>query len=343
MTGLVGLEKLRDEWTALWERCPRATPFQHPDWLLPYCRPFGVQDPWAVLLRRRERLVGIAPLVVYRRGEERVATLLGTGISDYQDVLLEPDLAGSGAEAILEHLARHRDRWDVCELEQLREESPLLEVRPPNGWREQDDPQDVCPVLRLPAHVEELSAVVSPSLRDNLRYYRRRAERLGPVRFESATDQNLDELVEILLRLHRARWAERGQEGMIVGHLEGFHREVARRFLARGVLRLDVLRIGDRAAAAYYGFLTHGRAYYYLGGFEPALKHLSVGTLVVGRAIEQAVHEGAAEFDFLRGREAYKYAWGAADRPVYRRRLDPGATERPPAARATMHDAARAG
>ena len=45
VTGLVGLEKLRDEWTAVWEHCPRATPFQHPDWLVPYCRPFVVQDP----------------------------------------------------------------------------------------------------------------------------------------------------------------------------------------------------------------------------------------------------------------------------------------------------------
>jgi CelD/BcsL family acetyltransferase involved in cellulose biosynthesis len=29
------------------------------------------------------------------------------------------------------------------------------------------------------------------------------------------------------------------------------------------------------------------------------------------------------EFDFLRGREPYKYAWGAVDRPCHARRLTP--------------------
>jgi Acetyltransferase (GNAT) domain len=43
--------------------------------------------------------------------------------------------------------------------------------------------------------------------------------------------------------------------------------------------------------------------------------------LVIDYAIRAAVREGAAEFDFLRGREAYKYRWGATDRLTYRRRL----------------------
>jgi hypothetical protein len=36
-------------------------------------------------------------------------------------------------------------------------------------------------------------------------------------------------------------------------------------------------------------------------------------------AIEQAIAEGAREFHFLRGPEAYKYAWGATDRWNMRR------------------------
>jgi CelD/BcsL family acetyltransferase involved in cellulose biosynthesis len=41
---------------------------------------------------------------------------------------------------------------------------------------------------------------------------------------------------------------------------------------------------------------------------------LSPGTQIVAHAIEEAVREGAEEFHFLRGGEAYKYAWGAVDR-----------------------------
>jgi hypothetical protein len=35
--------------------------------------------------------------------------------------------------------------------------------------------------------------------------------------------------------------------------------------------------------------------------------------------------EGATEFDFLRGREPYKYLWVSADRPTYRRTMRRGA------------------
>jgi CelD/BcsL family acetyltransferase involved in cellulose biosynthesis len=41
---------------------------------------------------------------------------------------------------------------------------------------------------------------------------------------------------------------------------------------------------------------------------------LSAGTQIVAHAIEEAAREGATEFHFLRGGEAYKYAWGV-DRP----------------------------
>src|SRR5205807_436927 len=59
--------------------------------------------------------------------------------------------------------------------------------------------------------------------------------------------------------------------------------------------------------------------YYYLGGFDPELARRSVGTLLTARAIETAVADGCREFDFLRGREPYKYRWGCIDRPHFRR------------------------
>ncbi len=45
--GLLSLERLGDldalrrEWRLLWQRCPTATPFQSPDWLIPWWRRYG--------------------------------------------------------------------------------------------------------------------------------------------------------------------------------------------------------------------------------------------------------------------------------------------------------------
>ena len=44
---------------------------------------------------------------------------------------------------------------------------------------------------------------------------------------------------------------------------------------------------------------------------------------MIGHAIAAARAEGLRSFDFLRGGEAYKYAWGAVDEPAAGRRLSP--------------------
>ena len=102
---------------------------------------------------------------------------------------------------------------------------------------------------------------------------------------------------------------------MLADHrVQEAHRQALPALAARGITRCYLIRIGDEIAAAYYGFVHGRRAYAYLGGFDPTFSEESPGSILTGHAIAEALREGAAEFDFLRGREAYKYSWGAADR-----------------------------
>jgi len=59
--------------------------------------------------------------------------------------------------------------------------------------------------------------------------------------------------------------------------------------------------------------------YYYQSGFNPEFEKISPGTLLIGHAIEQAISERQSQFNFLRGSEAYKHAWGARDQPTVRK------------------------
>ena len=65
------------------------------------------------------------------------------------------------------------------------------------------------------------------------------------------------------------------------------------------------------------------RLYFRISGFDPGLERLSPGMLLVGHAIGEAIAEGFAVADFLRGQERYKYLWGAQDTPCFRRRPQP--------------------
>ena len=326
VTRLEDLEAVRAEWSALCDRCPGLTPFQRPEWLIPWWRAFRPAEPWVVLLRRGGRLVGVAPFLFYENLSEgpgeRTAAFLGGGVSDYMDVVLDPEIRGEGAEALFAVLAGRADRWQACDFEPLPADSPLLQAQAPLGWGAEAEPRDVCPVLTLPSRVEDLQQVVPTRQLSNLRKYRRKAEAMGGLRTEVADEDDWEEALEALIRLHEARWESQGQPGVLQGEsLRAFHREVAAGFLARGALLLIALRLQGETIAALYGFQEQTTVTCYLPGFEPGWAKLSPGVMVVGAAVEEAVQRGARTIDFLRGKEDYKYSWGAKDRVTWRKRL----------------------
>jgi CelD/BcsL family acetyltransferase involved in cellulose biosynthesis len=97
---------------------------------------------------------------------------------------------------------------------------------------------------------------------------------------------------------------------MLVGASKrGFHREIAKSCAERGWLRLHGLRLEGALKAILYCFAFKGKGYYYLGGFNPELSKYSLGTVLTGFAIRDAIDSGCDEFDFLRGNEPYKSRW----------------------------------
>ncbi len=303
------LERLRPEWHALWRRTTGATPFQSPDWLLAWWHQFGTGSPNVAVLRADGRLAGVLPLYVL---DGRLLPI-GAGVTDIQDALLDPVLPPSSVGALLE--AALSDLR--CELTDLPPGSPLRSAEPPPGWRAKLHEIDSCPVLCLS------DGIPRARLR-KLRMARHRTARIGGFTTEIATASTVMELLEQLIALHQARWQEIGEAGVFADtRLAAFHREAAPALLAYGALRLQVLRFADRVVAAVYALLALGRLMLYLHGFDHRYAFESPGSLLLGEMVEQAAAEGRNEIHFLRGDEAYKYAWGAVVRRNATRTLLP--------------------
>lgn len=314
---MADLEALRPEWAALWERCPAATVFQSPEWLIPWARRWAATSLHVLTVRREDCLVGFAPFFIYKR----TLLLLGNGVSDTLDVLAAPGYEKTVSASITAMLEEQSNVFDSCDWQQLRPDSVLLNEHAPAEWIETIEPQDACPTLALPEG-RAFEAMLSPHFFRRLQADRLRLNRIGEVRFECATADTFNAHFDALIDLHAARWSLRAEPGVLTDlNVQAFHREAAAGLLARGLLRFYRILIGDRVVAVYYGF--HHREYssYYLGGFDPALGSLGVGNQIVWHAIQSAQREGARFFDFLRGREAYKYRWGAVDTPAFCKRL----------------------
>ena len=318
------LAALESEWDALHP----PTPFQSSAWLLPWWRAFAAGELCTIVCREGRDLVALAPLFVVRRRAEgpREVQLVGTGNTDYLDILARDEHAQTCAELILEVLAdRAQDRegggWDVCDFRNLRPGSPLRSAAVPEGVMARHLDEAPCPTL-------DLREPLPSAIAHDIAYGRRRAERDGGLRVQHSRDISVDAdaAMDALFALHAMRWRARGEQGMLHdAATRAFHRDVARASRRPGrsasTLQLLTLSLGDTPIAAHYGFVHDRRAYYYLGGFDPRFAKVNAGTLAIAAAIDDARARGATTFDFLGGGEAYKYAWGATDEPRTRRIL----------------------
>jgi CelD/BcsL family acetyltransferase involved in cellulose biosynthesis len=313
------LEALAPAWDDLWRRAPAATPFHSPNWLIPWWRGIGGGELRVTLALRAGRLIGVLPM--YLQHESGKLLPLGIAISDYLDGLFEEDDAPALAGAMLRRLTDHRD-WRRCELHPLRTGSPLLEARPPPGCIDEVLEFEPCLVLEVSPGARHLRDVIPSGMRAKFRQAERRAEQTGRVSFETATAADFAEILDAFFRLHEARWACRDAPGVLAdAAIRRFHRAAAPQLQSAGLLRLHALRLDGRIIAVVYALSARGRTYSYLSGFDPEFAWISPGTLAVGHAIGHALSQGAREFDFLRGRERFKYHWGARERPCYGRML----------------------
>lgn len=324
LTSLDSLLHIEDEWAALHRASEIVTPFQHPDWMLPWANRFAPDAIWAFAFRSGDgRLVGLVPLFRYERERRRIVTFLGGGLSDHHELLALPDMTDIITRSFFDALIARSQDWDDCEFEQLAHESPLFaSVLPPNLIEREKRKDTPSPVLHLPRPGAPLSSTVPGHQLARFRKYRRRAERMDSLVLVRADGDDCQAMFESFLELHGSCWRARNQAGMAADEaIRAFHREVVLKTAASGSLRLYALRLGTRDIASVYGFFDKGRLYCYWQGYDPEFSRMSPGMLLLGAVLEEAAKEGARSVDFLRGEEEYKFRWGAKGVPAYGRRI----------------------
>ncbi len=110
------LETLQDEWLALWKRSENAKPFQSPRWQLAWWRHFGVGELLTLAVHHGGKLVGIVPCFCNQFGKGR---FIGTGISDYLDILSESGFEQTCAEMFFEYLRNNSNKWNQFEFAEI--------------------------------------------------------------------------------------------------------------------------------------------------------------------------------------------------------------------------------
>lgn len=183
----------------------------------------------------------------------------------------------------------------------------------------------------LPAHGEQTSGIgtwcataptnaaawlasLQGKHRRDLHKYRRDIAAAGGLwRDDGSADPNL---LDACFRLHRARLHDKGTaSAYFAASAEQFLRALARESAGAG-LRLSVLQLGERYAAACLSFVHHGRYQAFVSGWDPNQRRLDLGRQVLFHQLLAELDRGLVEIDFLGGDLAYKREFGLAKQPT---------------------------
>ncbi len=315
---------MRDDWLALWQSVPGATPFNHPDWHAAWARQSSepralASRPLLIAVRSDEQLTGTASV----EPDARIATQSGDpDVTDYAFPLALPGheetVAAGILEWLVEDLTTGLDLWGVPADSPIRAAFRVAAER--FGWSYDEEHEAVCPRVELPADFEGYVASLKKHERHELRRKVRHLEGRGVVQFESVTGK--DAVVERFDRfLELMRLSRPDKDEFLTAQRVAYFRDLAGTFGELGIARLGTLSLDGRSVAMVFCFEDETTTYLYNSGYDPEFAHAAVGLLSMVYAIRDSIARGKSVFDFLRGDEEYKRHLGGVPRDVLTLRL----------------------
>jgi CelD/BcsL family acetyltransferase involved in cellulose biosynthesis len=316
---IAGLEKfsgIRKEWDECLFFSDQATVFLTFDWFYSWWKSFGGGHQLEILLFRdsKGRLNGIAPLMI-KKGT--LGFIASREVTDYCDFVIRQGMEEKIITAFLLEIKNKSKRLDRLHLINIREESPSLplltrlaaELSLPSQVRE----TEVSLRLDLPELYQNFVSNLGRKNRHELRRKMRKTEILPGLEIKRVSDPGeIRIFLESFICLHRASNPSKAGFWEKKGTAE-FFREIVFRFSQQGWAELNLLSIDKEPAASLLTFLYNDEVLHYNIAYNPRFSAFSPGICLFNHSIEKAIGLGKRRMDFLRGREKYKYNFGAKE------------------------------
>lgn len=308
------IDGLRERWDSLLSRSYDNRLFLTYDWLQAWLSCAGPVRVRLVSSEEDERLAAVLPLMLEGQTGSEVTLLGDPEVMDYMD-----GLADRGeAQHLLARLLRHvfESGTDSFSARHVPSGSPLIaaleHVAGDLNLDVSVEEDEVCPVAVLGNSWDGYLETLTKKQRHEIRRKLRRAQGDGEWEWRTArTRADVDRDLPIFFRLQAASASHKA--AFLTDEMREFFRAIAYEYLDKNILRLSVFKRDGADIAATFSFLYRGRWLLYNSGYDPAHGAHSPGIAAVALAMQDAIHEGAAAFDFLSGNESYKYQLGASD------------------------------
>jgi CelD/BcsL family acetyltransferase involved in cellulose biosynthesis len=319
---------LRADWELLVDDDPDGTIFHTPRFLGVWLEVLGERAaPQVRTVHRDGRLVGVIAEALERHGSptgpyETLSFLGGAEVTDYLGPVARPEDRDDVMAAWFDALADDVD-WDELLAGGLAVDTGWPDALERHAHRvgvtiAETEVEAVCPRVDLSggydAYLDRLPGKQRHELR---RKARKLARDAGEVALVEVPPERIPGRLDAFFEMVADNEADKA--GFFRRDvMRDFFRSLAEELAPDGIFRLHELEVGGRPGAMTVSLVHSGEWGLYNSAFDPTLRMLAPGMVLVGNLIEIAAAEGNTVFDLLRGDEPYKYRFGAKDRTLRR-------------------------
>jgi CelD/BcsL family acetyltransferase involved in cellulose biosynthesis len=305
-------DALAEDWRALFDTCPGATPFQSFVWNQVWLRHRrGALELAVITVREKGKLVGVGPFVTERRGG--VARITPIGFDEYAYLIpLAPPGRDDVAQAIATALAaRFPSGLLHIPYYQCRDEAlaVMLAHLTTLGWGCCSWTRNICHYLYETQGYEKFLAGKSSKVRYNLKRERKKLEEAGAVEIRLYQGAELDEqVVERVAAVQKRSWLfRRGQEPLG----SAYYRELLPAMGRQQLADVYLMTHGGKDMAFVLNFHKDRENLCSCVGFDEALAQLSPGKALMNSVVKTILDRGDHVLDFLFGDGEYKQFWAS--------------------------------
>jgi CelD/BcsL family acetyltransferase involved in cellulose biosynthesis len=317
---------VKREWNTLLSNSGQNRPFLTHQWFDAWWQSFGQDSVLEIIFFRDESksLVGIAPMMVKNHLLQFIAS---HEVTDYCDFISCADRRDEFYKHLWDHFQTGSSRHYPMEFINIPASSPTLSslsgLAARDYWEHEFYESEVAPILILPASHDEFLKNLGRKNRHELRRKIRKFKSLGNVHFERiAETEKLGSAIEQFVILHKASSFAKQEFWRKQGMNEFFYQLVTL-FAAENWAELLMLYVEDRLIAVLLSFSYGDTVYYYNIAYDKEYSAYSPGFTLFDYSIKKAITQGKRVADFLRGREKYKYFFGAKESKIYSSKLIP--------------------
>ncbi len=308
-----------------WERLAKHNAMLCFDWMFGWWQAYGAGCRLHIVVVRdaADNIVGIAPW--YEHSPEGAASVrfLASGkvCSDYLEILAVESERAYVHQSIAQHLQQHFGRFSSntfaqgVYVEGMRTESPSIlhffdEIKD-RGFLVRTRALGNCWRAELPKSWDQFAR--------GLTGYRQKANKAirnmanGTIHAREINDSRYaDQGLAILKSLHLMRRSVVGDQGCYAdSRFESFLQLAIPPMLDSGKARFVYLETDGRPISILLLLVSDTWIAHYQSGMNPDASSLEPGHASVVQSIHQAIQDGFADYDFLRGDEPYKKRWSA--------------------------------